>query len=315
MTRKEIVVFGATGAQGGGLVSAMLRDDSGAYGIRAVTRQLDGEKARALRELGVAVVQADLDNLSSVERAMDGVWGAFCVTSFWEHFSPQREQTQANNLAVAAARAKVGHVVWSTLEDTRDFVPADGRRMPVLSGSYNVPHFDAKGASDRFFVENSVPTTFLRTSFYWENFINFGLGPVRDGAGPARLRLSLGQGRLPGIGVDDIGPCALAIFRDSAKWAGATVGISGEQLTGAQMAAELAFALGEAVEYSDLTPEEFRGLGFAGADDLGNMFQFQAEFQEAFCGVRDPEQTRKLHPGLMTFREWLSRHGPKVRVL
>ena len=312
MAREEIVVFGATGAQGGGLVKAMLQDGNQAYGIRAVTRQPDGEKARTLRELGVAVVQADLDDLASLERAMDGAWGAFCVTNFWEHFSPEREQAQANHLAVAAARARVGHVVWSTLEDTRDFLAADGKRMPVLNHAYNVPHFDAKGASDRFFLENDVPTTFLRTSFYWENFTSVGLGPARDRAGHLRLSLPLGSARLPGIAVDDIGACALALLRDRAKWVGATVGISGEQLTGEQLAAELALARGEPVEYHDLTPDAFRGLGFPGADDLGNMFQFQAEFQEPFCGMRDPARTRRLHPGLMTFRDWLSRHGQRA---
>ena len=105
---------------------------------------------------------------------------------------------QAGNMAQAAKAAGVQHVIWSTLEDTRDFVPLDDDRMPTLQGKYKVPHFDAKGEADHVFTDAGVPTTFLLTSFYWENFIYFGMGPKRGEDGKLALTFPMGDAKLPG---------------------------------------------------------------------------------------------------------------------
>ena len=102
--RKIIAVIGATGAQGGGLVRAILADADGEFTARAVTRNVESDKARALAEAGAEVVAADLDDVDSLERAFAGAHGVFCVTNFWEHFSPEKELQQAKNLAQAAKR-------------------------------------------------------------------------------------------------------------------------------------------------------------------------------------------------------------------
>ncbi|HYT71876.1 MAG TPA: NmrA family NAD(P)-binding protein, partial [Gemmatimonadales bacterium] len=93
--KKIIAVIGATGAQGGGLVRAMMADKSSSFRPRAVTRNINSEKAKALAAAGVEVVAADTDKPGTVDRAFAGAYGAFCVTNFWEHFSPERELTQA----------------------------------------------------------------------------------------------------------------------------------------------------------------------------------------------------------------------------
>src|SRR5213078_2959500 len=102
---KIIAVVGATGAQGGGLVRAILADKAGGFTARAITRNASSDKAQALKQLGAEVVSADLDDAASVKRAFDGAYGAFCVTNFWEHFSPEKEQVQARNMAQAAKAA------------------------------------------------------------------------------------------------------------------------------------------------------------------------------------------------------------------
>ena len=89
MSKKIIAVTGATGAQGGGLVRAILADPRGEFAVRAITRKPSGDAARALAQQGVEVVAADLDDPASVEKAFAGAYGAFCVTNFWEHFSPE----------------------------------------------------------------------------------------------------------------------------------------------------------------------------------------------------------------------------------
>ena len=237
--RKLITVFGATGAQGGGLARAILDDPDGGFAVRAITRHVDSDKARALAAAGAEVVAADLDDVASVERAMQGAYGAYCVTNFWEHFSPEKELTQARNLARAAKAAGVRHVIWSTLEDTRRKVPLDDARMPTLMGQYKVPHFDAKGEADAFFREAGVPTTFLLTSFYWDNLIHFGMEPKPGPDGVLQFVLPMDDAKLPGIAAEDIGRSAYGIFQGDGAFIGKTVGIAGEHLSGAEMAAGL----------------------------------------------------------------------------
>jgi uncharacterized protein YbjT (DUF2867 family) len=310
--RRIIAVVGATGAQGGGLVRAILRD--GRFAARALTRQPEGEKARALAAAGSEVVHADLDDVESVAAAFQGAHGAFLVTNFWEHFSPEREGRQARNLADAAKRAGVAHVVWSTLEDTRAWVPLDDARMPTLQGRYKVPHFDAKAEADAYFRELGVPTTFLRTSFYWDNFIHFGMGPVRGADGVLALNLPMGDKPLAGIAAADIGACAYGVFALGEAAAGRTIGIAGEHLTGAEMAAKMSRALGEPVRYQDVPLDVYRGLGFPGADDLGNMFQCYQEFADEFTAQRPVDASRALYPGLRDFDAWLAEHAKALAV-
>jgi len=310
--RKVIAVVGATGAQGGGLVRAILGDPGGGFTVRALTRDASSPKAQELARLGAEVVSVDLDDPESVRRAFAGAYGAFCVTFFWEHFSPQRELAQAKTMAKAAKQAGLEHVIWSTLEDTRRWVPLDDDRMPTLMGSYKVPHFDAKGEANQIFTDLDVPTTFLLTSFYWDNLIFFGMGPKRGDDGALSLALPMGDRKLPGIAAEDIGRCAYGIFKRGTALVGKTVGIAGEHLTGSDMASALGQALGHEVRYQAVPPEVFRRLGFPGAEDLGNMFQFKHDFEEEFCAARDIGLSRRLNPELQSFGDWLARNAERI---
>jgi uncharacterized protein YbjT (DUF2867 family) len=124
--------------------------------------------------------------------------------------------------------------------------------------------------------------------------------------------LPMADKRMSGIAVEDIGKCAFGIFREGASHIGKAVGIAGEHLTGAQMAAGLTQALGQAVRYNAVTPEQYRGFGFPGADDLGNMFQFYAEFEEAFMRARPVDVARRLNPELQTFADFLARNKDRI---
>ena len=206
-----IAVVGATGAQGGGLVRAILADRRADFAAaRPHPQTRSPRRRRRSRGSGAEVVAADIDDPASLERAFAGAYGAFCVTNFWEHFSPEREIAQARQHGPAAKAAGVQHVIWSTLEDTRKWVPLDDDRMPTLMGKYKVPHFDAKGEADQLFRDAGVPTTFLLTSFYWDNFIYFGMGPQARPGRRARDHASRWATRsCPAIAAEDIGKCAL----------------------------------------------------------------------------------------------------------
>jgi uncharacterized protein YbjT (DUF2867 family) len=310
--KKIIVVLGATGAQGGGLARAILNDRGGAFTARAVTRDINSEKARELAALGAEVVSGDVDDVESLKRAFQGAYGAYCVTFYWAHFSPEKEMAEAAAMAQAAKSAGVKHAIWSTFEDTRKWVPLADNRMPTLMGKYKVPHFDAKGEANHFFTDLGVPTTFLLTSFYWENLIYFGMGPRRGPDGTLALTLPMGKAKLPGMTAEDIGRCAYGIFKAGQAYIGKTIGVVGEHLTGAQMAASLSRALGQEVRYNEVTPEMYRGFGFPGADDLGNMFQFKRDFEQDYCGARSVETSKALNPALQSFDEWLARNKTRI---
>ncbi len=313
MSNKQVItVFGATGAQGGGLARSILADRDGPFAVRAVTRDTSSPAAQALAAAGAEVVAADLGDAAAVARALDGAYGAFFVTFFWAHFSPERELAEARTMAGAARQAGIRHAIWSTLEDTRRRVPLADSRIPTLMGKYKVPHFDAKGEADQFFRDAGVPTTFLLTSFYWDNLIHFGMGPKAGADGVLEFVLPMGNAKLPGIAAEDIGRCTHGVFRRRDEFVGQTVGIAGEHLTGAEMATALSGALGRAVRHADVPPEVYRGFGFPGADDLGNMFQFNRDFSAEFCAARSVERSRALNPGLQSFAQWLARNASRI---
>jgi uncharacterized protein YbjT (DUF2867 family) len=309
---KLIAVIGSTGAQGGGLVRAILADPSGGFRARAITRKANGEKAAELRKLGAEVVESDIDDPALLTKAFDGAYGAFCVTNYWEHFTPAKELQQAKNMAQAAQAAKLEHVIWSTLEDTRKRVPLSDMRMPTLLEKYKVPHFDAKGEADQVFADAGVPTTYLLASFYWDNFIYFGMGPKKGPDGKYSLTLPMGNAKLAAIAAEDIGKCAYGVLKQGKKWIGQRVGIAGDHVTGAQMAADLSQALGKDVIYNPVSPETYRGFGFPGADDLGNMFQYYVEFEKEFVAARSLATTRSLNPALLDFKSWLAKYKDRI---
>jgi uncharacterized protein YbjT (DUF2867 family) len=310
--KKIITVIGATGAQGGGVARAILADTSGEFSVRAVTRKPHSEKALALKEAGAEVVNADLEDVDGLRHAFEGAHGAYCVTNYWEHFTGDKEMAHAHNMAKAAKQAGVKHAIWSTLEDVRKWYPLSDNRMPTIEGKWKCPHFDAKGASDHFFVESGVPTTFLLASFYWENFIYFGAGPKPLPDGTLALTFNMGDSRMDGIAAGDIGGCAFGIFKQGAALTGKHIGISGGKLTIGEYADAMSKALGRTVVYNKVSSDTYRGFGFPGAVELGNMFQFYDEQVKDVGGIRDIAKSKELNPQLMNFEQWLAVNAKKI---
>jgi len=321
MTEKKIIaVVGATGSQGGGLVRAILADPGQEFAARALTRNAHSPRAQELAAAGASVVEADLDDEASVRQAFDGVHGAYVMTNYFAERTPEQEAArtpaqmelqQAEAAARAARDAGVAHLIWSTLEDTRPFF-GDSDRVPTLEGRYKVPHFDAKAEADQLFRHYGLPTTFLRTTFFFEDFHMAGMGPARYGDSPLMLTIPMADRPLAGIAVEDIGKTALGIFKRGSEFIGKTVSIAGDHLTGAQYAAALSEALGEDVLYRPYGWDDYRGSGFPGAVEFGNMFQYYAENSDRFTGDRDLRLVRELNPQLQSFRDWLAVHKLEI---
>ena len=310
--KNVIAVVGATGAQGGGLAHAILNDSNSEFAVRAVTRDPNSEKAKELAAMGAEVVAGDVDDMQSMKRVLEGAYGAYFVTFFWAHFSPEKEMAEAKNMAAAAKDAGLKHVIWSTLEDVRKYVPLNDNSMPTLHGKYKVPHFDGKGESDQYFIDAGVPVTFMLASYYWDNLIYFGMGPKRGADGKLAITFPMGDKKMAGIAAADIGKCAYGIFKKGDELIGKIIGIAGDQLTCAAMAEALSKALGEEVSYNEITPEQYRGFGFPGADDLGNMFQFYRDFDEVCNSIRDVKFSKELNPELQSFDMWIAENAKRI---
>jgi uncharacterized protein YbjT (DUF2867 family) len=300
-----ITVMGATGTQGGGVARALLAD--GGFTVRAVTRDATSAKAKELAAQGAEVVEASLGDVDSLRAAFDGANGAFLVTPFWEHMSPARELDEVRNLIAAAKEADLRHVVWSTLEDTRAAIPAGDDRMPMIGDGYRVPHFDVKGgAADRLFAESGLPVTYVLMSFYWDNLVGT-LKPQRDPDGTLALHLPIGDTAIAGVSSDDIGRTVLNVFRRPES-IGATVPAATEYRTGEQLAAALSTVAGEPVAYRPPTHDQFRGFGFPGAVELGNMFHYYTDFAESYNGRRDLEVAREFNPDPAGLEDYLAKN-------
>jgi uncharacterized protein YbjT (DUF2867 family) len=308
--KKVIAVVGATGAQGGGLARAILADPNGGFACRAITRDPNKDKAKDLTGKGAEVVKADLDDVATLKKAFAGAYGAYCVTNFWEHFSGEKEKAQAKNMADAARTAGIKHVIWSTLEDTRKLMAANDTRMPMLQEKYRVPHFDAKAEANAYFA--GLPVTYLVTSFYWDNLYAFGMGPKKGDDGVYRWAFPMGNRRLAGIAVEDIGKAAYGIFKVGQLYLNRTVGIVGENLTFDEMSEKLSKGLNIPVKYNAVEADVYRGFGFPGADELGNMFQVYRDFEKEVVAARDVDVTRSLNPSVQTFDQWLARNKSKI---
>ncbi|MFD4639932.1 NmrA/HSCARG family protein [Lentzea sp. NPDC058436] len=304
--KKIIAVVGATGEQGGSVARALLAD--GEFAVRALARNPESGAARKLAELGAEVVAADLYDVDSLRKAFGGAYGAYLVTPYFTHMSPAKEVEEVRNLVAAAEGLE--HVVWSTLEDTREAISLDDDRMPTLEGKYKVPHFDVKGGeADPLFAEAGLPTTYIRNSFYWNNLLSSG--PNRRADGSLVLSLAMGESKISGIAAEDIGKAVVSVLKDPST-IGQTIGLGAEHLTGEEVAKAFSDVLGEPVAYEPMSHNDFRALGFPSAEDLGNMFQYYTEFASHILPRRDTVRTRELVPGWLTLGEFLAAHREEI---
>ncbi|GAA3987694.1 NmrA/HSCARG family protein [Allokutzneria multivorans] len=311
--QKIIAVTGATGAQGGGIARAILAEPESGFTVRALTRDPDSAAAKELATLGAEVVRADFTDEASVREAFEDAYGAYLVTNFWAHGSADRERAEVEVLVRAAKAADLQHVVWSTLEDTRELLPVSDARMPVLQEHYNVPHFDVKGEANKLFTEAGVPTTFLNTTYYFQGFVEY-FPPKRGEDGVITLALPLEDGKLlAGVDSEDIGRTAWEILKRGKEFVGRTVSIAGEHLTGAQYAEKFAQALGEPVRFQSIPYDTFRTFEFPGAVEIANMFQYYGDFDAEFTGARDLAAVRALNPRLKDFSTWLNANTSAFR--
>ncbi len=294
--RKKILVTGATGAQGGSVAIHLLAQ--GVFDVRCLTRNPSSNKARSLEKVGAEVVKGDFDDIKSLRAAMEGCYGVFGVTNFWEHF--EKEYQQGKNLVDAVADANVKHFVFSTLPYVNK----------ITGGTLEVPHFDMKGQLEEYTRSLCLNATFVHVAFYYENFLSF-FPPKKQVDGTYAFGFPQGNTPLAALAVQDTGGVITAIFDRPEAFKDRVIGIVGGDLPPGKYAEIMSRSLRKTVVYNHIPREVFGGFDFQGADDLANMFEFNRLYIPN--RQKDLEESRSLYPRMQTFEQWLMEYGRKFR--
>jgi len=296
--KKTILVTGSTGAQGGGVAKHLLK--SGRYTVRCLTRNPNSDKANALKLAGAEVRRGNFDDPASLSEAMEGCWGVFGVTNYWEHFA--KELSQGINLVDAVKKAKVPHFIFSSLPSAKK----------ITKGKIEVPHFDTKGQIVEHARKRKLGATLVSVAFYFENFINF-FPPQKQADESYAFAFPQGDVPLAGVAVEDVGGVVASIFQNPPAFKNKTVGIVGDDLPCAEYAAIMSRVLGKKVVYNHMPREQYAQLGFPGADDLAAMF----EFNRLYIPNRqaDLEESRSLYAGMQRFESWVRANKARLTQL
>ena len=287
--KKTILVTGATGAQGGSVARFLLAD--GTYNVRGLTRHLSSDKAKALQDSGVEMVEGDLNDLTGLRNAIHGCYGVFGVTNFWEHFD--KEYPQGKNLIDAVAAEKVRHFVFSSLPHAKE----------ISGGKLSVPHLDMKAKLEEYARTLDIPTTFVHVAFYYENFLNF-FPPQHGDNGSYVFSFPQGETPLAGVAVEDIGGVVAQIFNQPENFVGKVIGIVGDDLKPVDYADQMSKSLGKKIVYNYVPRDVFASFGFPGAEDLANMFEFNRLYIPN--QTAELEESRRLYPKIRSFDQWLT---------
>jgi len=285
MSKKLITVFGATGAQGGSVVRFLLDDPDKTFAVRAVTRNPQSEKAKELLAQGAEVVKGDLDDVESLKKAVEGSYGVFGVTNYWEGMSAETEVRQGKAIVDAVKAAGVQHYIWSTLDRTSD---------PV------VEHSNSKADVNDYLLGTGVPRTSLYTVFYFENHLNLPPFKLAKGSTPgtalADWPILLSDGPIGGYSVTDTGGYALAAFKDPKTWLGKDMRVLPVVYTPREYVKVVKEVTGREIELVETSRERFNGMKSAMEELWNNMEMFYKTkgklygYDTAFAQQAYPEQ-------------------------
>jgi uncharacterized protein YbjT (DUF2867 family) len=277
MSDKIVLITGATGQQGGALARA-LRGKG--FKLRGLTRKPEGDGAKKLQELGVEVVQGDLDDVGSLKSAMQGTWGVFGVQNTWEA-GVEREEEQGKRLARLAREAGVSHFVYASVGSADE--------------STGIPHFDNKARVEGVVRELGFAShVIVRPVFFMENVLGPGFlqgDKLMTGLEPDTA--------LQMVAVEDIGKVAAQAFVRSDALNGREIDVAGDELSMAQVAKALSSKLGKSIEFVSLPIEAVR----KNSEDLALMLEwFEATGYSADIPALDGEFGRMLR-----FDEWVKK--------
>ncbi|XP_069838296.1 nmrA-like family domain-containing protein 1 [Dendropsophus ebraccatus] len=268
--------------------------------VRAVTRDPSKPAVVKLKEAGVEVVRADLDDERSLEAALGGAYGAFVVTNYWEHLSKEKEVTQGKLVADVSKRLGLHIMVFSGLDNVKK----------LTGGKLEVKYFDGKGEVEEYFREIGVPMTSVRLPFYYENLLTLSRPQKNKDGDSYSLAIPVGDVPLETMSVKDLGDVVVSILKSPSKYIGKDMRLSAERLTISQYAAIMSNVTGKDIRDAKITPEEYEKFGFPGVEEVANMFRFYIMMPD-----RDKELTLKLNPKAKNFQQWMEENKEAFKEL
>ena len=278
---RPILVTGATGQQGGAVLRHLRTQG---FAVQALTRDVDSPAARTLATTGVGVIQGHFDDRASLERALDGAYGAYAVQTPWQSGGVESELRQGIAFADAAKAAGIQHLVYSSVGS------ADRQT--------GIPHFESKYQIEEHIRVIGLPHTILRPVFLMENFLS-----NRDAIVSGTLAEPLMTAtQLQLVAVDDIGAFAALAFAEPEQWIGRAIELAGDELTMPQAAERLGRVIGRPVQYVQVPMAEFRRTM---GEEMARMFTW---FNQVGYGA-DLPALRAIYPALTTLEQWLRSTG------
>ncbi len=279
--KDRIVVFGATGKQGGAVAHELLAKG---HLVRAVTRHPDGAPAQALAKAGAEVVLGDLDDESSLAQVVAGTWGLFAVQNTWEA-GVEREEEQGKRLARVAKQKGIQHIVYTSVGSAH-------RKT-------GIPHFENKFRVEETIRDLGFPSyTILRPVFFMENLASPMMLPaIQQG----QLQFGIAPDtRLQMIAVSDIGKHGLRAFERHAELSGQAVDLAGDELTMPEVAKALSQATGQTVAFLRAPIEEIRKF----SEDYATMLEW---FDRVGYDVEIARLARESGVVATPFETWMTR--------
>ncbi|THZ87449.1 NAD(P)-binding protein [Aureobasidium pullulans] len=298
---KLITVFGATGNQGGSVIKHILADHqlSSEFKVRGITRDVNKPAAKALAEQGVELVTADLNNKSSVAKAIKGSHTVFLVTNYWETANPDTERTQGINVASAAKDEQISHLIFSSLINVTE---TTNGKLP------HVPHFDSKADVEKYIRGTGVPCTFILPGYFMSNFSQmFNRG--EDGVYNFALPISE-NAKFPLFDVaEDTGKFTNAILKNADKLNGKQVLAATAYYTPKQIVADFEQASGEKMRYIQISGEQFKSYlpEFMAEEMLENHVLLDTEGYYGGEGLEESLELLESKP--VTWKQFVERSG------
>jgi uncharacterized protein YbjT (DUF2867 family) len=275
---KTILVTGSTGQQGGAVAKHLLKDG---WKVRAFVRDEKKESAIELEKLGAELFKGDMNNIDSLEKAMEGVYGVFSIQNFWEH-GYEGELNHGKAVADAAKKANVQHFLQSSV--------GGAERNTKL------PHFDVKFEIEKYLKLLNLPVTVIRPVFFMENFKTWFKPLEADGKLTLNMAMKADT-KLQMIAVDDIGSISAKIFDNPEKFIGKEIELAGDELTMPEVAELYETNTGMNTEFVELPVSVIR----TNSAEMADMFQwFIDKGYEA-----DLIKQKELFGKTISFKEWL----------
>lgn len=292
---RTVVVFGSTGLLGGAIARRLLQEPF-LYKVRCVTRRSSGEKARELAEHGAVIVNADLGETKSLEKALEGADIMFLTTHYWEEKNKEKEVIKGLNAIDAAIQCGVKHIIFNGSENIKKIIGKECN------------HLDSKSAIEEYIREVGINFTILRLPFWLENFYSV-FKPHKLKHAVYAVALPLEGSELDVMSVEDVGEIVASILRRPRQYYGKTLNLSVESLS----MENIVDTFNRHFDNRKFTDPKIRikdmeKFQFPGSKDLAAMFEFYQSGQ----AVRDIKLTRKLNPHALTFDRWLSENRDKV---